>query len=109
MDNEETDQVIKENLYKIMSGEWDDKFDEIQLEMLKKRTFLLNNLKYELGDFTFEYGGIAIKVHCSDVAELSLYWADSREHIITSIMSDIDFERAYATFKRDWQIDNLLK
>lgn len=109
MELDETDQIIKDKVDEIMSGKWDDRFDADQMHMLKRRSFLLNHFTYKDGDFTFEYGGDRIVVHCSDVAELSLYFADTNSHVIQSIMSDPAFDSAYAAFLRGWKIDGLLK
>ena len=74
---DETDQIIKDKINEIMSGEWDSNFDPEQLNMLKRRSFLLNNLsKYE-ADITFEWNGNRINVHTSDIVELSMFWADT--------------------------------
>jgi hypothetical protein len=108
MNLDETDQIIKDKVDEIMSGKWDEKFDAEHIHMLKRRTFLLNHFAYKDGDFTFEYDADRIVVHCSDVAELSLYFADTNSHVIHSIMSDPSFDRAYAAFSRQWKIDGLL-
>ena len=41
---DETDQIIKDKINEIMSGEWDSNFDPEQLNMMKRRSFLLNNI-----------------------------------------------------------------
>ena len=106
---DETDEIIKDKINEIMSGEWDSNFEPEQLNMLKRRSFLLNNISQNGADITFEWNGNKINVHNSDIVELSMFWADTFNHIVSSIMSDPIFINAYNAFSREWKIDGLLK
>jgi hypothetical protein len=103
------DQIIKDKIIEIMSGEWDDNFDIEHIEKLKRRSFLLNNITQHDADIIFEWNGSKINVHSTDIMELSMFWADSLEHICNSIISDPVFINAYNSFSREWKIDELLK
>jgi hypothetical protein len=105
---DETDQIIKDKINEIMSGEWDSNFEPEQLHMLKRRSFLLNNISKNDTDITFEWNGDKINVHCGDILELNLYLTDTLNHVVSSIMSDPVFINAYNTFSREWKIDGLL-
>jgi hypothetical protein len=105
---DETDQIIKDKINEIMSGEWNSNFDSEQLYMLKRRSFLLNNISKNDADITFEWNGDKINVHSTDILELSIFWADTFNHVMSSIMSDPIFINAYNTFSREWKIDGLL-
>lgn len=105
---DETDQIIKDKINEIMSGEWDSNFEPEQLNMLKRRSFLLNNISKNDADITFEWNGDKINVRCGDILELNLYLADTLNHVISSIMSDPIFINAYNAFAREWKIDGLL-
>jgi hypothetical protein len=105
---DETDQIIKDKINEIMSGEWDSNFEPEQLHMLKRRSFLLNNISKNDEDITFEWNGDKINVHCGDILELNLYLTDTLNHVVSSIMSDPVFINAYNTFSREWKIDGLL-
>jgi hypothetical protein len=106
---DETDQIIKDKINEIMSGEWDSNFEPEQLHMLKRRSFLLNNISKNDEDITFEWNGDKINVHCGDILELNLYLADTLNHVVSSIMSDPVFINAYNTFSREWKIDGILE
>lgn len=106
---DETDQIIKDKITEIMSGEWDSNFENEQLNMLKRRSFLLNNISLNDADIIFEWNGNKINVHSSDIHELSMFWADTFNHIVSSIMSDTIFINAYNAFSREWKIDELIK
>jgi hypothetical protein len=105
---DETDQIIKDKINEIMSGEWDSNFEPEQLHMPKRRSFLLNNISKNDTDITFEWNGDKINVHCGDILELNLYLTDTLNHVVSSIMSDPVFINAYNTFSREWKIDGLL-
>ncbi len=105
---DETDQIIKDKINEIMSGEWDSNFEHEQLNMLKRRSFLLNNISQNGADIIFEWNGNRIKVHNSDIVELSMFWADTFNHVMSSIMSDPIFINSYNAFSREWKIDGLL-
>ena len=105
---DETDQIIKDKINEIMSGEWDSNFEYEQLNMLKRRSFLLNNISQNVADITFEWNGNKINVHSSEILELGMFWADTFNHIVSSIMSDPVFINAYNAFSREWKIDGLL-
>ena len=105
---DETDEIIKDKINEIMSGEWDSNFEYEQINMLKRRSFLLNNISQNGVDIIFEWNGNRINVHNSDIVELSMFWADTFNHIVSSIMSDPVFINAYNAFSREWKIDGLL-
>jgi hypothetical protein len=106
---DDSDQIIKDKIFEIMSGEWDDNFDIEHIEKLRRRSFLLNNVRWDGADIIFEWNGYKVNVHSTDIMEMSMFWADTFEHIFSSIISDPVFIGAYASFYREWMIDRLLK
>lgn len=106
---DETEQMIKDSLEPIMRGDWDERFDEKEIEMLRRRSFLLNHLTIDGKDFLFEHGRIRLKVTSQEQLEMSMYWSDATEHVLNTILNQKEFDTEYKAFARQYRIDSILK
>lgn len=108
MELDSKDIYLRNNLENIMNGEWVSQFDELQLEMVRKNSFMLNHITIEHRCAIFEYNDQKIKYNfnCDPKDDL----LDSfKEHMFSMIVNDKIFIAEYATFIRDWKIDKILK
>lgn len=106
---DKTDEYLKNSLEAIMNGDWDNHFDESQLEMAKKTAFLLNHLNANGTKITFEYDGkkTVFSYDC-DPTDLQLYSGDANMHLMSMIKNDDSFLKAYTAFIRDWKIKKII-
>ena len=110
MELDSTDSYLRDNLNNIMSGEWDSQFDELQLEMARKNSFMLNHITMEHRCAIFKYNNQKIKYNFDcDPMDYNLYGGDFKEHFFSMIVNDDNFISAYNSFLRDWKIDKILK
>jgi hypothetical protein len=106
---ESTDIYIRDNLSNIMNGEWDNQFNEEQLEMVKKTSFLLNNITIEERCVIFEYGDKKTKYSFnSDPLDYQMYIGDFSMHMTSMIRNSEDFLNSYKEFLRDWKINKII-
>lgn len=105
MNIDKTDEYLRDNLENIMKGEWDNHFDESQLEMARKTAFLLNHLNAN----GIEYDGkkTVFSYDC-DPVDLQLYSGDANMHLMSMIKNDDSFLKAYTAFIRDWKITKII-
>ena len=99
----DTDIYIKENLNKIMNGDWDKNFNnKEEIEMLKKTSFLYNHIKIEERCVIFEYGDKKVKYNFNSDP------LDYQMHLISMIRNSEDFISCYTSFLRDWKINKII-
>jgi len=103
-----TDKYLRDNLDNIMKGEWDDHFNEEQLEQARKMSFLLNHITQNERTIVFEYNGIKLSCPLEDPMEL-IFGIDQESHVITQIKNTDIFLDAYKSFLRDWKIGKILE
>jgi hypothetical protein len=109
MNIDSTDQYLKDNLKNIMNGEWDNQFNEHQLDMAKQTSFLLNHITIEENSIVFEYTKQKVKYNFNtDPIDYNLYGGDFKTHMFQTIRNDQPFKSAYKSFIRDWKIDSIL-
>lgn len=107
---ESSDIYLRDNLSNIMSGEWDSQFNEEQLEMVKKTSFLFNNITIEERYVIFEYGDQKVKYNFnSDPLEYQMHIGDFSMHMISMIRNSEDFLNSYKVFIRDWKINKIIE
>lgn len=111
MELDSTDSYLRDNLDNIMNGEWDSQFDELQLEMARKNSFILNHITIENKCATFEYGDHKLNFNFQkqDPSEFKVYGLDLYSYVISTIRNDDNFISAYNSFLRDWKINKILK
>jgi hypothetical protein len=110
MELDSTDSYLKDNLENIMNGEWDQQFDEQQLEQAKKMSFLLNHITLENRCIVFEYADQKIKYNFDcDPADYSFYGGDFKLHMFSMIKNDQNFLTTYTAFKRDCKINKIIE
>ena len=107
----DTDIYIKENLDKIMNGDWDKNFNnKEEIEMIKKTSFLYNHIKIEEKCIVFEYNDKKVKYNYnSDILDYQINGGDFSLHMISLIRNDENFLRSYNSFLRDWKISKLIE
>lgn len=103
-----TDKYLRDNLDNIMKGEWDDHFNEEQLEQARKMSFLLNHITQNERTIVFEYNGIKLNCALEDPMEL-IFGIDQESHLISQIKNTDIFLDAYKSFLRDWKIGKILE
>jgi len=103
-----TNQLIKEDLDKIIKGAYDAHLSPEQVQMALELSFLFNHISADLDTITLEYGGVRVKLN--NIYELSLQI--SPEHvedtIIYQLKSTTEFQSAFLQFKRDYKIKQIL-
>lgn len=104
-----TDKYLRDNLDNIMKGEWDDHFNEEQLDQARKMSFLLNHITQNERTIVFEYNGIKLSFPLEDPMDFQIYGIDQKSHIITQIKNTDIFLDAYKSFLRDWKIGKILE
>ncbi len=104
-----TDKYLRDNLDNIMKGEWDDHFNEEQLDQARKMSFLLNHITQNERTIVFEYNGIKLSCPLEDPMDFQIYGIDQKSHIITQIKNTDIFLDAYKSFLRDWKIGKILE
>jgi hypothetical protein len=105
---ESSDIYLRDNLYNIMNGEWDNQFDEEQLEMAKKTSFLFNHITIEERCIIFEYGDKKVKYNFNSDPIDQMY-IDFSMHMISIIRNSEDFMNSYKAFLRDWKINKIIE
>ena len=107
----DTDIYIKENLNKIMNGDWDENFNnKEEIEMLKKTSFLYNHIKIEERCVIFEYCDKKVKYNFnSDPLDYQMHLGDFSTHLISMIRNSEDFISCYTSFLRDWKINKIIE
>ena len=103
-----TDKYLRDNLDNIMKGEWDDHFNEEQLDQARKMSFLLNHITQNERTIVFEYNGIKLSCPLEDPMEL-IFGIDQKSHLISQIKNTDIFLDAYKSFLRDWKIGKILE
>lgn len=104
-----TDEYLKNSLDSIMRGDWDEHFDQEQLEMARKNSFMLNHISISKRDITFEYGETkAVFSYDCDPLDYQIYGSDLKTHLLSEIRQDDAFLKAYASFIRDWKIGTIV-
>lgn len=110
MELDSTDSYLRDNLDNIMNGEWDSQFDELQLEMARKNSFMFNHITMEHRCAIFEYNDQKLKYNFDcDPMDYNLYGGDFKAHFFSMIVNDDKFISAYNSFLRDWKINKILK
>lgn len=107
---ESSDIYLRDNLSNIMNGEWDSQFNEEQLEMAKKTSFLFNHITIEERCIIFEYGDKKVKYNFnSDPLDYRMHIGDFSTHMISMIRNSEDFMNSYKAFVRDWKINKIIE
>jgi hypothetical protein len=107
---ESSDIYLRDNLSNIMNGEWDSQFNEEQLEMAKKTSFLFNHITIEERCVIFEYGDKKVKYNFnSDPLDYQMHIGDFSTHMISMIINSEDFLSSYKVFIRDWKINKIIE
>ena len=107
---ESSDIYLRDNLSNIMNGQWDSQFNEEQLEMVKKTSFLFNHITIEERCVIFEYGDQKVKYKFnSDPLEYQIHIGDFSTHLISMIRKSDDFLNSYKAFIRDWKINKIIE
>lgn len=107
---ESTDIYLKDNLSNIMNGEWNSQFNEEQLEMAKKTSFLFNHITIEERCVIFEYGDKKVKYSFnSDPLDYQMHIGDFSTNMISMIINSEDFLSSYKVFIRDWKINKIIE
>ena len=110
MNIDSTDEYLRDNLENIMKGEWDNHFNESQLEIARKESFMLNHISIGEKNITFEYGGEKIVYNFnSDPFDFHMHGGDFKMHMLSMIKSDEAFLKAYKSFLRDWKIGRIIE
>lgn len=110
MNIDKTDEYLRDNLENIMKGEWDNHFDESQLEMARKESFMLNHISIGESNITFEYGSEKIIYSFnSDPLDFHMHGGDFKMHMLSMIKSDEAFLKSYKSFLRDWKIGKIIE
>jgi hypothetical protein len=105
---ESSDIYLRDNLSNIMNGEWDSQFNEEQLEMSKKTSFLFNHITIEERCVIFEYGDQKVKYNFNSDPIDQMY-IDFSMHMISMIRNSEDFMNSYKAFLRDWKINKIIE
>ena len=107
---ESSDIYLRDNLSNIMNGEWDSQFNEEQLEMVKKTSFLFNHITIEERCVIFEYDDKKVKYNFnSDPLDYQMHIGDCSIHMISMIRNSEDFSTSYKVFIRDWKINKIIE
>ena len=102
---DDTDNYIKDNLQNILDGNFNDKFEPEQLNMMLELSFLYNHISVENDSVIFGYNGVKLKI--SGISELPTQFA--KEHITSTIKNDVVFKSALTQFLRDKKINEILE
>lgn len=110
MNIDSTDEYLKNSLDAIMNGDWDDHFNESQLEIARKESFMLNHISIGERNITFEYGSEKIVYSFnSDPLDFHMHGGDFKMHMLSMIKSDEAFLKSYKSFLRDWKIGKIIE
>ena len=106
---DKTDEYLRDNLENIMKGEWDSHFNESQLEMARKESFMLNYITIGERNITFEYGSEKIVYRFdADPSDFNMLGGDFKSHMTQMIKNDEAFLKSYKSFLRDWKIGKII-
>jgi hypothetical protein len=106
---DDTDKYLRDNLDNIMKGEWDEHFNEEQLEQARKMSFLLNHITQNERTIVFEYNNLKINCVLEDPMDFQIYGIDQKSHVISQIKNTDIFLDSYKSFLRDWKIGKILE
>jgi hypothetical protein len=107
---DKTDEYLRDNLTNIMNGEWDNHFDENQLGMARKESFMLNHISISERNITFEYGSEKIVYKFdADPSDFNMFGGDFKMHMLSMIKNDEAFLKSYKSFLRDWKIGKIIE
>jgi hypothetical protein len=110
MNIDKTDEYLRDNLENIMKGEWNNHFDESQLEMARKESFMLNHISIGERNITFEYGEVkTVYKFESDPLDYQIFGGDLKMHMLSMIKNDESFLKSYTSFLRDWKIRKIIE
>ena len=103
-----TNQLIKEDLDKIIKGAYDAHLSPEQVQMALELSFLFNHISADVDTIIFEYSGVKVKF--SNIYEFSLGIAPDNleEMIIYNLRTSGEFQSAFLQFKRDYKIKQIL-
>jgi hypothetical protein len=103
-----TNQLIKEDLDKIIKGAYDAHLSPEQVQMALELSFLFNHISADVDTIIFEYSGVRVKIN--NIYELSLQIAPEHveDTIIYQLKSTTEFQSAFLQFKRDYKIKQIL-
>lgn len=110
MNLDNTDEYLRDNLENIMKGEWDNHFNESQLEIARKESFMLNHISIGERNITFEYDGKkTVYKFNSDPLDFHMHGGDFKMHMLSMIKNDEAFLKSYKSFLRDWKIGKIIE
>jgi hypothetical protein len=109
MKMDKTDEHIRDNLENIMNGKWDKHFNEEQLEIAKKTSFLLNHITETEDGILFEYNGKKLNCKMGDPSSYQIYGVDPYSNLLSTLRNTNEFLESYKCFLRDWKIGNILR
>ena len=110
MNIDKTDEYLRDNLENIMKGEWDNHFNESQLEIARKESFMLNHISIGERNITFEYGSEKIVYKFdADPSDFNMFGGDFKSHMTQMIKNDEAFLKYYKSFLRDWKIEKIIE
>jgi len=103
-----TNQLIKEDLDKIIKGAYDAHLSPEQVQMALELSFLFNHISADVDTITFKYNGVRVKF--DNIYELSMSIAPehAEDTIIHQLKSTTEFQSAFLQFKRDYKIKQIL-
>ena len=110
----EVDKFIKENLYNFLNGDYNDKFDKDQIDILIETSFIFNHLEV-VGYTTGKGSGNKYNLKYNDLTfslsfpEEDFYTGISKEEMIISLIRNQDFfKKMFLSFMRDYKLGKIL-
>lgn len=102
----EVDKFIKENLYNFLNGDYNDKFDKDQIDILIETSFIFNHLEVVDNKYNLKYNDLTFSL---SFPEEDFYTGISKEEMIISLIRNQDFfKKMFLSFMRDYKLGKIL-
>lgn len=97
---------IKDNLYGLLSGNYNDKFDKDQIDILIETSFIFNHLEVVDNKYNLKYNELTFSL---SFPEEDFYIGVSKDEMIISLIRNQDFfKKMFLSFIRDYKLGKIL-